>query len=78
MHLLTADEDVLLTPEDYSQVIEIDLDSLEPHIVGPHTRTSLDCFKVKMRLKIIIQYIQMLSLVHVLTLLMKTSVEQHI
>ena len=38
MHLLTADEDVLLTPEDYfDQVIEIDLDSLEPHIVGPHT-----------------------------------------
>jgi len=38
MHLLTADGDVINNPESYfDQVIEIDLDSLEPHIVGPHT-----------------------------------------
>jgi aconitate hydratase len=38
MHLLTADEDVIKNPNDYfDQVIEINLDNLEPHIVGPHT-----------------------------------------
>ena len=38
MHLLTADEDVVNNPNDYfDQVIEINLDNLEPHIVGPHT-----------------------------------------
>ena len=38
MDILTADEEVLESPEKYfDQVIEIDLDSLEPHIVGPHT-----------------------------------------
>ncbi len=38
MDLLTADEEVLDEPEKYfDQVIEIDLDTLEPHIVGPHT-----------------------------------------
>ncbi|NOZ79464.1 MAG: aconitate hydratase [Acidobacteria bacterium] len=36
--LLTADPEVLEAPERfYDQVIEIDLDSLEPHLVGPHT-----------------------------------------
>ncbi len=36
--LLTADEEVLKNPENYfNQVIEINLDELEPHIVGPHT-----------------------------------------
>jgi len=36
--LLTADPDVAADPETYYDlVIEIDLDSLEPHIVGPHT-----------------------------------------
>ena len=36
--LLQADPEVLKSPEDfYSQVIKIDLDSLEPHIAGPHT-----------------------------------------
>ena len=35
---LVADPDVLANPENYfDQVIEIDLDTLEPHIVGPHT-----------------------------------------
>src|SRR6056300_533414 len=38
MHILTADDDVVANPENYfDQVIEIDLDSLEPHVVGPHT-----------------------------------------
>lgn len=37
-HLLCADEEVLADPQNhYDQVIEIDLDTLEPHIVGPHT-----------------------------------------
>ncbi|MCB9073473.1 MAG: aconitate hydratase [Bdellovibrionaceae bacterium] len=36
--LLTADEDVIKNPSKYyDQVIEIDLDKLEPHLVGPHT-----------------------------------------
>jgi len=36
--LLTADPEVAADPEKYYDlVIEIDLDSLEPHIVGPHT-----------------------------------------
>ena len=36
--ILTADEEVLESPEDFfDQVIEIDLSTLEPHIVGPHT-----------------------------------------
>ncbi len=36
--LLTADAEVLADPEKYYDlVIEIDLDTLEPHIVGPHT-----------------------------------------
>ena len=36
--ILTADKDVLESPEDFfDQVIEIDLSTLEPHIVGPHT-----------------------------------------
>ena len=38
MDLLTADDDVLENPEQFfNQVIEINLDELEPHIVGPHT-----------------------------------------
>jgi len=37
-HLLQADDEVLAAPENYfDQVIEIDLDSLEPHLVGPHS-----------------------------------------
>jgi aconitate hydratase A / 2-methylisocitrate dehydratase len=36
--LLHADDEVAERPEDYySQVIDIDLDALEPHIVGPHS-----------------------------------------
>ena len=36
--ILTADKEVLESPEDFfDQVIEIDLSNLEPHIVGPHT-----------------------------------------
>ncbi len=36
--LLVADPEVLAAPEDYyDQVIHIDLDTLEPHLVGPHT-----------------------------------------
>ena len=36
--ILTADKEVLESPEDFfDQVIEIDLSTLEPHIVGPHT-----------------------------------------
>ncbi len=38
MDLLTADDEVLNNPEEFfNQVIEINLDELEPHIVGPHT-----------------------------------------
>lgn len=38
LHLLTADPEVESNPENfYDSVIEIDLDALEPHIVGPHT-----------------------------------------
>ena len=38
MDLLTADDVVLENPEEFfNQVIEINLDELEPHIVGPHT-----------------------------------------
>ncbi|MBW6520525.1 MAG: aconitate hydratase [Desulfoarculaceae bacterium] len=37
-HLLQADGEVLASPEKfYEQVIEIDLASLEPHLVGPHS-----------------------------------------
>ena len=37
-HLLTADDEVAAHPEDYyDRVIEIDLSTLEPHLVGPHT-----------------------------------------
>ncbi|HZR45911.1 MAG TPA: aconitase family protein, partial [Candidatus Manganitrophaceae bacterium] len=36
--LLTADPEVLASPEKYyDQVIEINLSELEPHVVGPHT-----------------------------------------
>ena len=36
--LLTADAEVLKNPEKfYDEIIEIDLSSLEPHLVGPHT-----------------------------------------
>lgn len=36
--ILTADEDCVKNPSKYyDQVIEIDLDTLEPHLVGPHT-----------------------------------------
>lgn len=36
--LLTADPEVLANPEKfYDQVIEIDLSTLEPHLVGPHS-----------------------------------------
>ncbi len=36
--LLHADAEVIASPEKYyDQVIEIDLDKLEPHLVGPHT-----------------------------------------
>ena len=38
MDLLTADQEVLDEPEKYfDQIIEIDLNTLEPHIVGPHS-----------------------------------------
>ncbi len=38
MDLLTPDEDVITNPDGYfDEIIEIDLSSLEPHIVGPHT-----------------------------------------
>jgi aconitate hydratase len=38
MDILCADEDVIKNPSKYyDQVIEIDLDTLEPHLVGPHT-----------------------------------------
>ena len=36
--LLVADPEVLKTPEKYfDQVVEVDLSTLEPHVVGPHT-----------------------------------------
>jgi aconitate hydratase len=36
--LLTADADVMTNPGKYfDEVYEIDLSSLEPHLVGPHT-----------------------------------------
>ncbi len=36
--MLVADPEVLENPEEYfDQVIHIDLDTLEPHLVGPHT-----------------------------------------
>lgn len=36
--ILTADKEVLANPSKYfDKVVEIDLDKLEPHIVGPHT-----------------------------------------
>ncbi len=35
---LTADPEVLAHPEDYyDEIVEIDLSTLEPHLVGPHT-----------------------------------------
>lgn len=38
LDILTADDDVMKDPKKYfDQVIEIDLDKLEPHLVGPHT-----------------------------------------
>ncbi|MBU0664047.1 MAG: aconitate hydratase [Proteobacteria bacterium] len=38
VHLLQADPEVLANPEKYyDQIIEIDLASLEPHLVGPHS-----------------------------------------
>jgi len=37
-HILTADEEVEAHPEQYfDRVVEIDLEKLEPHIVGPHS-----------------------------------------
>jgi aconitate hydratase len=37
-HLLRADDEVLANPEKYfDQVIELDLSTLEPHLVGPHS-----------------------------------------
>lgn len=37
-HLLRADDEVLANPENYfDEVIEIDLSTLEPHLVGPHS-----------------------------------------
>ena len=37
-HLLTADAEVEASPERYfDRVVEIDLSTLEPHVVGPHT-----------------------------------------
>lgn len=37
-HLLRADEEVLANPGNYfDQVIELDLSTLEPHLVGPHS-----------------------------------------
>jgi len=35
---LTADPEVLASPEEYyDEIVEIDLNTLEPHLVGPHT-----------------------------------------
>ena len=37
-HLLAADPEIEANPERYfDRVVEIDLDTLEPHVVGPHT-----------------------------------------
>src|SRR6266436_1054752 len=37
-HLLAADSEVLARPTDYfDRIVEIDLSTLEPHIVGPHS-----------------------------------------
>ena len=37
-HLLGADTQVIASPEKYfDRVVEIDLDKLEPHVVGPHS-----------------------------------------
>lgn len=37
-HLLRADDEVFSNPENYfDEVIEIDLSTLEPHLVGPHS-----------------------------------------
>ncbi len=37
-HLLGADQEVLENPEKYyAKVVEIDLSTLEPHVVGPHS-----------------------------------------
>ncbi len=37
LDLLTADQEVLDSPEEFfDQIVEIDLSSLEPHVVGPH------------------------------------------
>ncbi len=37
-HMLRADDEVLASPEKYfDQVIELDLSTLEPHLVGPHS-----------------------------------------
>jgi aconitate hydratase len=36
--LMTADDEVLANPEQYyDRLVEIDLSTLEPHVVGPHT-----------------------------------------
>ena len=36
--ILTADAEVLANPQEYyDEVVEIDLDKLEPHLVGPHS-----------------------------------------
>ena len=52
--LLTADEEVAANPSEYyDQIIEIDLTTLEPHLVGPHSpdiahpvgRMAADCEK---------------------------------
>jgi aconitate hydratase len=52
---LTADAEVEAEPEKYfDQVIEIDLDTLEPHIVGPHTpdlARPLSAFKAEVAAK---------------------------
>src|SRR5881397_3137639 len=38
VHLLVADEEVAAHPQDYfDRIVEIDLSTLEPHIVGPHS-----------------------------------------
>ncbi len=38
LDLLTADPETAIRPEDYyDEVVEIDLSTLEPHLVGPHT-----------------------------------------
>src|SRR6059036_1165582 len=38
VHLLVADEEVAAHPQDhFDRIVEIDLSTLEPHIVGPHS-----------------------------------------